>query len=131
MQFLNRNRPFRESLSCALEGLVVAFKTQHNMHIHTFLSCLVVSFGIYFQISRWEWVALLSAIFSVFITELLNTAIEDAIDLMTQEHHHLAKSAKDIAAAAVLIAALYSLCIAYLIFFDRLATLILEGVHFW
>ena len=78
------------------------------------------------DVARWELVALLFAVTFVITTELLNTAVEAAVDVATEGFDPTAKISKDIAAGAVLVASLNALAIAYLVFFDRLSLLLTE-----
>lgn len=77
---------------------------------------VVLAAGFWFEVSPTEWVALVTAIGLVFVTEMINTAVERTVDLVTSEKHPLARQAKDLAAGAVLIAAITSVVIAVFIF---------------
>jgi len=77
-----------------------------------------------FRFSVWEALFLLSGAFAVLICELVNTSIEKTIDLYTSSFHPLAKIAKNCAAAAVLIAALYAVLIAFLILVPRILEIV-------
>lgn len=86
------------------------------MRIHFISSIIVVLISFYFSITKIEWVFILFAIGGMFALELLNTAIERVVDLVTAEYHPLAKQAKDLAAGAVLIYAVLSVVIGIVIF---------------
>ena len=104
----------------AMSGLLYALRTQPNFVVHLTLSSLVVLAGIFFHISSSEWIILAWTISIGLCIELLNTAIETTVDLLTDKYHILAKIAKDTAAAAMLIYAAGSIVIALLIFLPKL-----------
>src|SRR3990170_2993895 len=87
----------------AWEGLVTGFRTQPNFKVHLFFSLLALGLGKVLEISLVEWAVLLFVIASGLAIELINTAIEFTVDLLTQEYHLLAKFAKDTAAGAMLV----------------------------
>lgn len=95
-------------------------RTQRNMKIHFAVAVIVVGASLFFGLSRVELIALLLTVSFVLVTEMINTAVEAAIDTFGTAFDPMAKIAKDAAAGAVLIAALNALAIGYLIFFDRL-----------
>jgi diacylglycerol kinase (ATP) len=107
---------FFESLKVALNGVAYLFLYHRNMRI-IFL-CGVAAFlaGVYFKLHGIELVALCVTITLVFMAEMFNTAIELMIDMSTRKYHTLIKLVKDISAAVVLIAALNSLGIGYVLF---------------
>lgn len=110
-----------QSFNHAFEGIIHVLRTQRNMRIHFALSLAVMIGSLFFNLTRLEIVALFVAITFVLIAEMMNTALEHAIDIFTSRYDPLAKIAKDVAAGAVLIAALNALAVAYLIFYDKLA----------
>jgi diacylglycerol kinase (ATP) len=107
---------FFESLRVALNGVAYIFLYHRNMRI-IFL-CGVTAFlaGVYFKLRGIELVALCVTITLVFMAEMFNTAIELMIDMSTRKYHTLIKLVKDISAAVVLIAALNSLGVGYVLF---------------
>lgn len=111
------------SFKCAFRGLGYTIYSQRNMIIHLFFLCVALGFGLYFHISNLEWVYLSFTITLVLVTELINTAIEISIDLVTRKRKFRAMLAKDIAAGAVLLASMHALVAGYLIFFNRFCTL--------
>ena len=119
-----RNRSLLASVKVAIFGIGYAFSTQRNMKTHGIASVLAVSAGLFFGISRWEWAYLSLSTFLVLIAEILNTSIELTIDLVTRKTKARAMLAKDLAAGAVLMAALQALTASYLIFFDRFVNLV-------
>ena len=109
-----------QSLNWAFEGVIHVLRTQRNMRIHFALATAVLVLAFSYGVTKLELMALLVAISFVLIAEMVNTAIEATIDLATTSFDPLAKSAKDIAAGAVLIAAANAVVVGYLVFADRL-----------
>lgn len=90
------------------------------MKIHLFFTILVVLLGFFLEVSIVEWLFLLLLIGGVVSLELINSSIENLVDLVTEEYHPLAKKAKDMAAAAVFIYSIVSIIIGLIIFIPRL-----------
>lgn len=109
-------RKFFDSLRYALEGITYCIKTQKNMRIHLIFAIITLAAGIIVKISRTEFILVIMAISIVFICEIINTAVEKAIDATTKEYNPIAKIAKDVAAGAVLVAAINSIIVGLLIF---------------
>ena len=86
----------------ALEGFIHAFKTETSFKIEFFLSFLVIPIIFLSPLEQWQQVILFCTYFLIMIVELLNSAVENVVDLVTKEIHPLAKSAKDIGATAVM-----------------------------
>lgn len=107
-------RRFR-SFGYAFEGWWYVLRTQPNAWIHGVVSIAVFALSLWLRLSRHEWAIILLTVMSVWMAEFLNTAIEAVVDLSSPEHHPLAKAAKDIAAAAVLVGALGAVLIGLLI----------------
>ncbi len=110
-----------DSFNFAVNGIISALKTERNMRIHYLIALIVIILSVFFDFSRTELLILIFAISLVIVAELFNTAIEKVVDLITDRYHPLAKLAKDISAGAVLIAAINSIVVGYLLFFDRLS----------
>jgi len=108
------------SFRYALDGLAHALVTQRNMRIHFIAAFAVVALCTLIRVSTPEIVAALFSVTLVITLELVNTAVEHVTDLLTKEWRPHAKVAKDVAAAAVFIAAVNALTVAYLIFYDKL-----------
>lgn len=104
----------------AFSGLFYALSTQPNFLIHLTLSTVVIIAGYYYQISPLEWLVLTVTIVFGLVVELVNTAIESAVDLITDQYHPSAKIAKDVSAAAMLVYAMGALIIAAIIFIPKL-----------
>lgn len=107
------------SFKNALHGLKCAYKSEAHLRFHCFIALLVLIFGALFRLSAGEWIACSLCIGSVITAELINTAIEAAIDLATNDLHPLAKKAKDVAAGAVLVCAIMSVLIGIIIFLPK------------
>ncbi|MFF2447594.1 diacylglycerol kinase family protein [Neobacillus sp. NPDC058068] len=114
---------FISSLSYAISGVNIALKAERNMRIHFISSIIVLLGSYYFSITKIEWLFILFAIGGMFALELVNTAIERVVDLVTGEYHPLAKQAKDLAAGAVLVYAVLSVAIGMIIFFPYILNL--------
>jgi diacylglycerol kinase (ATP) len=111
-----------QSLNWAFEGVIHVLRTQRNMRIHFAVATAVLILAFSYGVTKLELMALLVAISFVLIAEMVNTAIEATIDLSATSFDPLAKTAKDIAAGAVLIAAVNAVVIGYLVFADRLTS---------
>ncbi|MBK5225780.1 MAG: diacylglycerol kinase [Thermoleophilia bacterium] len=109
-----------KSFTFAFEGIVYVLRTQRNMKIHFTVAFLVMGGSLFFDLSRTELIALMMSITFVLVAEMVNTAVEAAIDTFGTAFDPMAKIAKDVAAGAVLISATNALAVAYLIFFDRI-----------
>ena len=109
-----------ESANFAFEGIIHVLRTQRNMRIHVLAAAVVLIAGLATDVDRLELIALLLAIAFVLIAEMINTAIEHAIDVATTAFDPMAKLAKDIAAGAVLIATVNAVAIGYLVFSGEL-----------
>lgn len=116
-------RSIIDSFNYAVSGIILSIKTERNMLIHYIVAIGVLLVSLFFNFTRIEFLILLFAVTLVIVMELINTAIEKTVDLVTEEFHPLARLAKDIAAGAVLIAAINAFLVGYLLFFDRLSYL--------
>ena len=110
-----------ESFNFAFEGIIHVLRTQRNMRIHFLVAAAVLIVAFAAGVSKLELIALLLAIAFVLIAEMINTAVEGAIDVATTSFDPMAKLAKDIAAGAVLIATATAVAIGYLIFSEQLS----------
>ncbi len=113
-----------QSLRAALAGLAFVIRTQRNAHIELAATVLVVALAVWLRISALEGALLALAIGVVFVAEMINTAIEQAVDLIMPERHQLAGVAKDAAAAGPLVAALTAFVVGLFIFGPRLWLLV-------
>ncbi|MDZ4169540.1 MAG: diacylglycerol kinase [Coriobacteriia bacterium] len=117
------------SFNFAIEGIVYALRTQRNMRVHVVFAMLIAVVSLVLGIPRLELVAVVFAVSLVLVTELVNTAIEAAVDLSVEQFDPLAKVAKDVAAGAVLVAAINALAIAYLVLFDDVRRVLQDGLN--
>lgn len=112
-----------DSFRFAWQGLADLLRSQPNARIHFLAGLLALGAGIFFRISRGEWLAVILCIALVFALEAVNTAIEYLTDLVSPDFHPLAGKAKDVAAAAVLIAAAGALAAGGIIFLPKILAL--------
>ena len=117
---MEKNTNLIKTFNYAIDGIIYTLKSQRNMKIHYAIAILVLFLTLFLNLSRIEIIAVFFSISLVILSEMFNTAIEKTVDLVTTEYSPLAKIAKDVAAWAVLISALNSIMVAYLVFFDRL-----------
>lgn len=111
-----------ESFNNAITGIIDTVRTERNMKIHLIAALCVLIVSFFFDISKYEFLILVVTITMVIAAELINTAIEAAIDMTTNYYHPLAKIAKNAAAGAVLVAAISSVLVGYVIFWDKLSS---------
>ncbi len=114
--FIGRRPAFKH----AFQGLKHVLLTQHNARIHLLMSILVILAGLVLNLNNVEWALVTLAIGLVWITEIINTALEALVDLVTQQYHPLAKIAKDTAAAAVLFASIIAVFLGIAVFLPHL-----------
>ncbi|MHB0982798.1 MAG: diacylglycerol kinase family protein [Thiobacillus sp.] len=112
-----------KSLAHALRGLDRIVRTQPNARLHLLAAALVCAAGVYFGLGRAEWLWISVAIVLVWSAEAFNTALEQLADALHPALHPGIGRAKDVAAAAVLIAALGAMVIGLLVFVPHLAGL--------
>lgn len=118
-----------DSFNNAIDGIIYTVRTQRNMKIHMVLTLLVLIACLCFDVSKNEFLILAVTITMVIGAELLNTAIEAVVDMNTKHYHPLAKIAKNVAAGAVLLTAINSVVVGYIIFWDKLSNLSLILLH--
>jgi diacylglycerol kinase (ATP) len=116
-----RAQSLLESINFAFEGIIHVLRTQRNMRIHFLAAVIVLVTAFAIGVSKRELIALLLAIAFVFIAEMINSALEQAIDVATTSFDPLAKLAKVIAAGAVLIATVNAVALGYLVFSGQVA----------
>lgn len=122
-----------ESLNCAIEGILWAVKSERHLRYHFVTALAVLLLALFFRVTALEFFLLVLAALLVIFAELINTAIETVVDLVTDEYHELAKRAKDIAAGAVLVTSIGAAILGYLVLsgyifplFDSEPTLVRE-----
>lgn len=104
---------------CAFAGIAHLVKTQPHAQWHLLVTVLVVALGFVFAVTRPEWLALLLAMAIVWVAEAVNTAIELTCDAVSEEMRPLIGHAKDVAAGAVLIAALFAVAVGCIVFWPH------------
>ena len=112
----HRHHSLGESFRYATAGIVSVIRRERNMKIHLAVTALVIIFGFVLGITRTEWLICIGLFGLVMALEAVNTAVESAVDLVTEEKRPMAKLAKDAAAGAVLIAAICAAVIGLIIF---------------
>ena len=115
---------FLKSFGYAWQGIKAVFASEPNMKIHASVALLVVIFGFIFSISAAEWIAVVICIGLVFSAEMFNTALETLVDKVSPAKDPLAGKTKDVAAGAVLLAAVISVIVGVIVFLPKLIDLI-------
>lgn len=112
-----------KSFGYALRGMLTLVQNEHNARIHLFVTICVIVAGLLLKVSSGEWIAIIFAIGFVFAMEAVNSAIEYLSDLISPDYNRLIKQAKDVAAAAVLFAAIAAVCVGLIIFIPKILNL--------
>jgi diacylglycerol kinase len=108
------------SFRFAFNGISLFFRREHNARIHAAAAVIVLTAGFVLRLSRMELIAVLIAIALVWISELVNTAVEKIMDHLSPQLHPAVKEIKDLAAGAVLIAAIIACLIGGIIFIPKI-----------
>lgn len=120
-----KNRNLVASTEFAISGILTAFKEERNMKKHGVTAILVVLAGLVFRVSAVEWLFLLLAISLVIALEIVNSAIENVVDLASDYHFSmLAKNAKDMAAGAVLFISVFAVLVGMIVFLPKIWALV-------
>jgi len=119
---------FFQGFNNAIEGIIYVLKTQKNMKFHFAVALLVLIFSILVGLEAHDYLFLCAAIGLVLFAEMMNTAIEITVDMISSEYHPLARIAKDVSAGAVFIAALFAIVVGYLILSPHLVLPIKFGI---
>lgn len=117
-------KKFLNSFTYPIKGLQYAYRNEQNLAVDVGIALIVLIFGFIFKITITEWALLVLTIGLVISCELINTAIEAVVDLVTEEYHPLAKVAKDTSAAAVFIFAIVAVIVGIIIFGPKLVALL-------
>ena len=112
-----------KSFVYAWEGIVSFFRREHNAQIHLAATVLVLVLSVTLGVNKWEAIAVVFSIALVWITEMVNTAIEKTMDFISSEKHPQIKLVKDISAGAVLIASIAAVIVGCFIFIPKLIAL--------
>ncbi|MEK3890689.1 diacylglycerol kinase family protein [Bacillus sp. FSL K6-3431] len=111
------------SFKYAFQGLSHVIKKERNFQIHLVIATLIILLSIILDLNRFEWIVILLSICGVLVLELINSAIERVVDLITLDTNPLAKQAKDISATAVLLCAITAAIIGFIILGPKLLAL--------
>jgi len=112
---MSRVRRQLASFGNAFHGWAYGWRTQQNLRTHVFITAAVFAVALWVGLPRSDWAIILITTAVVFAAEFLNTAVEAVVDLVSPQPHPLAKAAKDVAAAAVLLAALAAVLVGVMI----------------
>ncbi len=115
-----KNKKLINSFKYAFTGMCSAYKSERNMKIHIAVAILVILFGVFLQISTYEWLACTVCFAMVIGSEMFNTAIETVVDIAMPKKDERAKKAKDVAAGGVLVFAIGSAIIGSIIFIPKI-----------
>ncbi len=118
-----KSRTLLHSFKYAGQGMKEALTGERNFRIHCVAAIIVVAFGIIFQITMEKWALVFLAAGFVLVTELLNTAGESLVDMITKEYSKEAKRVKDLAAAAVLVSAIIAVFVGVFVFAEPVLNL--------
>ncbi|OFI50500.1 UDP kinase [Floricoccus tropicus] len=122
-----KNITFINSLEFALSGIVTAFKEERNLRTHLLSTVAVIFAGLIFRISKFDWLFILLSVFLVIAAELINSAIENVVDLASDYHFHLlAKKSKDMAAGAVLVLSGFAVIVGLFVFLPKIFELLMK-----
>ena len=109
-----------KSFKYAFHGLKLFFINDHNGRVHLFAAIIAIGLSFYLKLSALEWIAILGVISAVIVAEILNAAIEKLADVVSPAIHPKIKIVKDLAAAAVLVAAFLAVAVGAIIFIPKL-----------
>jgi diacylglycerol kinase (ATP) len=121
-------RQWLKSANFAIEGILHAAKTQRHLRYHLYAAAFVLLLSYAVGVSRMEFLIIALAVIAVLFAEMLNTAVEAMVDLLSPEHNETAKTAKDVAAGAVLITAMGSVIIGFIVLYPYVRDLFHEGL---
>ena len=118
---IGKNKHFIRSFEFALTGMETVYREERNMRTHTIAGIRTIIAGIIFRLNRWEWLWILLSIFLVLVMEMINTAFENVVDMVTDFHFHsIGKKIKDMAAGAVLLTACFAIIVGMFIFLPKI-----------
>lgn len=123
-----KSKKLVDSFNYAISGIINTVRTERNMKIELVIALAVLISCLCFDISKIECLVIFITIVMVIFAELINTAIESTIDITTNHYHPLAKAAKNAAAGGVLVTAINSIIVGYIVFWDKLSELSYEGI---
>lgn len=108
------------SFGYAINGIIAFIKSEHNAWLHLAATIVVISMGVIFSINAMEWVAISIVMGMVWITEMINTCVEKIMDELTNEKRPSIAFIKDVAAGAVLTAAILAVIVAVFVFGNKI-----------
>ena len=117
-------RTFKGSVKNCLDGISYVTKSEKNFKREIALGIIALILSYILKIDKIEFIIVLTMICLVLTTEIINTAIERAVDLVTKEYHELARIAKDVSAGSVLVTSIFALIIGIIIFIPKIFTLL-------
>ncbi len=117
-------RTFKGSVKNCLDGISYVTKNEKNFKREIALGIIALILSYILKIDKIEFIIVLTMICLVLTTEIINTAVERAVDLVTKEYHELAKIAKDVSAGSVLVTSIFSLIIGIIIFIPKIIILL-------
>ena len=120
---MKKANSFRESFGYAWRGFRHCLTHERNFRVHTGMGLIALCLGLLLKLSAGEMAVLLLVIAAVLCAEMVNTAFENLVDLCTETFHPLAKTAKDVAAGAVLIFCFFAVLIGIVLFVPRILSL--------
>jgi len=120
---------FLTSFSFALNGILITFFLERNFRFHLFVTIVVVVISFLLKLSSVEWLFVLMAIFSVLITEMVNTAIEKLADIVGKNYSRKIELVKDISAGFVLLASIFAFLVGMIIFIPHLIEIMKSILH--
>lgn len=118
---------WQRSFRFAYEGVKYALSTQRNMKFHFFAALVVLTLALFFRLTKYDVLFILLAVTLMIVTELINTAVEKAVDLAMPDIHPLAKIAKDVAAASVLVSAAFAAVTGMIVFYEPVEQMFLKA----
>lgn len=127
----SKNKTMFSAMGYAINGIISAFKTERNLRIHYLTGLCVFLLSLFFDFTKSEFACLCLTVGFVIFAEMMNTAVEAVVDLLTDVYNPHAKIAKDVAAGGVLISAAISVVVAYFLFIDKLTnatTVLLDSI---
>jgi diacylglycerol kinase (ATP) len=121
-----KNQTFIQALKNTINGIIYTYKTSRNLKVETIIGVCAIILAIVLKLSKTEWPILVITMFLVLMAEMINSAIEETVDLITEEYNDKAKNAKDIAGGAVTLTSLMSIIIGIILFLDKLIVFIFD-----
>lgn len=113
-----------KSFSYAFQGLGKALKEEPNFRIHVIVGTIAAALALVLGFSALEWLILIVTIFFVLVLELINTTLENIVDLVSPEIRSEAKVAKDVSASAVFLSAVFAIMVGFALFFPKILLLL-------